>query len=61
MPTGTNVVLLGLLFFNSSGSVALDNQILNLPATAASQAETLVHEFFHVEGIGDLGGQRRIR
>ena len=55
-PLGYPVVLLGSNYFNSSGTVTIGNQTINLAATPASQAETLFHEFFHTEGIGDLGG-----
>jgi hypothetical protein len=55
-PTGYPVVLLGSSYFNSSGTATIGNQTVNLPATTASQEETLLHEFFHTEGIGDLGG-----
>jgi hypothetical protein len=55
-PTGYSVVLLGSLYFTVSSTVTIDNQTFSLAATTDSQQEVLFHEFFHVEGIGDLGG-----
>ena len=56
-PTGYPVVLLGASYFNSNGTtIILGNQTFSPPATIASQEAILFHEFFHTEGVGDLGG-----
>jgi hypothetical protein len=50
-------VFLGPLYFSTAGTLTFPGgQTIYEPATAGSQAEVLVHEFFHVEGF-DTGGQ----
>jgi RHS repeat-associated protein len=57
VPLGYPVVLLGAGYFNSNGTTYIfGNQTYTPPATTASQEAMLFHEFFHTEGIGDLGG-----
>jgi len=48
---GTPYVMLGFYYFNSQNPFGG-----TLPATGAYQQAILFHEFFHTEGVGDLGG-----
>jgi hypothetical protein len=54
LPAGnvSGLVLLGSSYFNSNFGLGGPTT----PTTDAYKAGVLFHEFFHVEGIGDLGG-----
>jgi hypothetical protein len=49
---GTGLVLLGSSYFNSNFGLGGPT----VPTTSSYQAGVLFHEFFHIEGIADLGG-----
>jgi hypothetical protein len=53
-PLGAPIVLLGPTYFNYQASIG--NATFSLPTPSSVQQGTLFHEFWHTEGIGDLGG-----
>lgn len=57
-PLGTPIVLLGSNYSTALENISFGNSsvTINVPTTTAFQQDTLFHAFFHVEGIGDLGG-----